>query len=359
MIPTQAYAAFSEAEPLRFFQFERKDPEDHEVLIAIHYCGICHSDIHQVQGEWPGAHFPLVPGHEITGIVKELGKKVTRFQKGDRVGVGCYIDSCRTCFACQSKVEQYCENTVFTYNSPQAHGHTQGGYSDQIIVDENYVFRIPDSLALDEAAPLLCAGITVYSPLKRWKVNAHKKVAVLGLGGLGHMAVKIASALGAKVSVFSRGFEKQQDAKRMGAIDFHSTSEPETFEQLRGSFDLILNTLSAEAPWDLYLHLLRLDGCMVLLGIPPQPVPIMASSLIDSRRCLAGSLIGGTEEIQEMLDFCGKNNITPEIERIPIQQVNEAYARVLAGKVKYRFVLCMDSLKESTTSGSSCFLRKT
>ncbi len=346
MIETQGYAAFSEDEPLRFFDFKRKEPEDHEVLIAIHYCGICHSDIHQARGEWPDSHYPLVPGHEITGIVTELGKKVTRFQKGDRVGVGCYIDSCRTCFACETKLEQYCEKTVFTYNTPLEHGHTQGGYSDQIVVDENYVFSIPDALALDLAAPLLCAGITVYSPLKHWKVNTRTKMAVLGLGGLGHMAVKIASALGAEVTVFSRSLAKQKDAKKMGAVNFHTTSEPKLFEKLQGSFDLILNTISAEVPWDLYLNLLRLNGSLVLLGVPPQAVPVNASTLIDSRRSLSGSLIGGSRETQEMLNFCAKYKITPEIERIPIQKVNEAYTQVLAGKVKYRFVICMDSLKK-------------
>ncbi len=342
------YAAKSAKATLAPYSFERREPGDHDVVIDIKYCGICHTDIHQVGDEWGGSVFPMVPGHEITGVVSKTGSKVTRYKLGDKVGVGCFVDSCRKCDACKKNLEQYCTSgMVTTYNGTEKDGtSTQGGYSNRIVVDENYVLRIPDKLPLAGAAPLLCAGITLYSPLMHWKAGSGKKVAIIGLGGIGHMGVKIAHALGAEVTVLSHSLKKQADGKRLGADYFYATSDPQTFEKLKGYFDLIINTVSAEIDWNQYLELLRLDGSMVVVGIPEKQIPVGSFSLVSGRRSIAGSLIGGIKETQEMLDFCGKHNISSEIELIPIQQVNDAYKRVLNSDVRYRFVIDLKSLEQ-------------
>jgi uncharacterized zinc-type alcohol dehydrogenase-like protein len=349
MSPVKGYAATAVKAPLAPYSFERREPREHDVAIDIRYCGICHSDIHQVRDEWGGSIFPMVPGHEIAGVVTSIGSKVTKYKVGDKVGVGCFVDSCRHCKQCESDLEQYCtEGVVLTYNSREHDGSpTMGGYSEKIVVDENYVLRIPDNLPLDASAPLLCAGITLYSPLKHWHAGPGKTVAIVGLGGLGHMGVKLAHAMGAEVTVLSRSLRKQKDGKRLGADHFYATSDPETFKKLKASFDLIINTVSAEMDWNLYLNLLKVDGSFVVVGVPAKQVPIGAFSLIMGRRSLAGSAIGSIKETQEMLDFCGKHNIVSDIEAIPIQKVNEAYERVLKSDVRYRFVIDMASLKSN------------
>jgi uncharacterized zinc-type alcohol dehydrogenase-like protein len=288
----------------------------------------------------------MVPGHEITGVVHAIGGKVTKFKIGDKVGVGCFVDSCGNCPQCQQGLEQYCtKGLVLTYNSKDRDGRpTLGGYSDKIVVNEDYVLRIPDNLPLDAAAPLLCAGITLYSPLKHWHAGPGKKVAIVGLGGLGHMGVKFAHALGADVTVLSQSLRKQADGKRLGADHFYATSDPKTFQELAAQFDLIINTVSAEMDWNQYLQLLKVDGTMVVVGVPYKPASVHAASLIIGRKSLAGSAIGGIRETQEMLDFCGQHNLTSDIEVIPIQQVNQAYERVLSSDVRYRFVIDMGSL---------------
>ncbi|OFZ23331.1 MAG: hydroxyacid dehydrogenase [Bdellovibrionales bacterium GWB1_55_8] len=346
MIPTKAYAAPSATQPLGPFQFERREPGPHDVQIDIQYCGICHSDIHQIRDEWGGSIFPMVPGHEITGVVRKVGSQVKNYQVGDRVGVGCFVDSCRECDSCREGLEQYCDTgMVGTYNSREKNGTpTYGGYSNHIVVDEQYVLRIPEKLPLDQAAPLLCAGITTYSPLRHWNAGPGKKVAVIGLGGLGHMAVKIAHAMGAEVTVLSQSLKKKADGARLGADHFHATSDPKTFKELSGTFDLILNTVSVELDWNQYLNLLRRDGTMVVLGVPTKAPNVHAFSLIGGRRSLAGSLIGGIKETQEMLDFCAKHGIASDIETINIDQVNAAYERMLTGEVRYRFVIDIRSL---------------
>jgi uncharacterized zinc-type alcohol dehydrogenase-like protein len=344
---TSGYAALTAKAPLAPFSFERREPREHDVLIDIQYCGICHSDIHQARDEWGEAIFPMVPGHEITGTVKAVGAKVTKFKVGDRVGVGCFVDSCRSCPECRRGLEQYCSvRTSWTYNGREKdETPTYGGYSEKIVVDENYVLRIPDKLPLDAAAPLLCAGITLYSPLKHWQAGPGKKAAIIGLGGLGHMGVKLAHALGAEVTVLSQSLRKQEDGKRLGADHFYATSDPETFTKLERYFDLIINTVSAEMDWNQYLKLLKVDGAMVVVGIPEKENAVAAASIVMGRRSLAGSAIGGIQETQEMLDFCGKQKIVSDVEVIPIQQVNEAYERVLKSDVRYRFVIDMASLK--------------
>lgn len=347
MIPAKGYAAAIAKAPLAPFQFDRRDAKEEDVVIDIQYCGICHSDIHQARDEWGGSIFPMVPGHEITGVVSKVGSKVTKFKIGDKVGVGCFVDSCRECEQCKAGLEQFCETGMSaTYNGREQDRKTPtyGGYSNKIVVDQNYVLRIPDNLPLDAAAPLLCAGITLYSPLAHWKAGPGKKVAIIGLGGLGHMGVKIAHALGAEVTVLSQSNKKEADAKRLGADHFFATSEKSTFSKLRGSFDLIINTVSMPLDWNAYLSLLRVDGSMVVVGVPEEQVPIGAFSLIGGRKSLAGSLIGGIAETQEMLDFCGKHNITSDIELISIQKVNEAYERVVKSDVRYRFVIDIASL---------------
>lgn len=342
MIPVKGYAAQGPRTPLTPYSFNRRAVGKNDVLIDIHYCGICHSDIHQVRNEWGGATFPMVPGHEIVGIVSQVGPEVTRFKKGDRVGVGCYVDSCRECANCHDHMEQYCiEGMTATYNSKTRDGKevTKGGYSTKIVVDEYYVLSVPENLPMDAAAPLLCAGITLYSPLKHWQAGPGKRVAIVGLGGLGHMGVKLAHALGAEVTVLSQSLRKEADGKRLGANHFYATSDPETFKQLDSYFDLIICTVSAKMDWNQYLSLLKRDGTMVVVGIPANEVPLNALSLIGGRRSLAGSLIGGIKEIQEMLDFCGKHNIVSDIELITMEEVNEAYERVLKSDVRYRFVI--------------------
>ena len=347
MIPVRGYAAPKAKAPLIPFSFDRRDPREDDVVIDIHYCGICHSDIHQARDEWGGSIFPMVPGHEIAGVVSKVGSRVKKFRPGDRVGVGCFVDSCRHCRYCEQGLEQYCETgMVGTYNGVEKDGKTptQGGYSTQIVVDENYVLKMPSNLPLDKSAPLLCAGITLYSPLVHWKAGPGKKVAVVGLGGLGHMGVKIAAAMGAEVTVLSHSLKKKEDGMRMGAKHFYATSDPATFKSLQGEFDLIVNTVSAQIDWNRYLSLLAVDGTMVVVGIPEHQIPVGAFSLIGGRRSIAGSLIGGIKETQEMLDFCGKHDITCDIELIPIQKVNEAYERVVKSDVRYRFVIDIKSL---------------
>jgi alcohol dehydrogenase (NADP+) len=345
----RGYAALTPKAPLVPFSFERREPREHDVVIDIQYCGICHSDIHQAREEWGEATFPMVPGHEIVGVVKAVGSKVKRFKVGDRAGVGCFVDSCRACPECQRGQEQYCSVlTSWTYNGREQDQltPTYGGYSERIVVDENYVLRMPENLPADASAPLLCAGITLYSPLKHWGAGPGKKVAIVGLGGLGHMGVKLAHALGAEVTVLSQSNRKAQDAKRLGADQFYATSDPETFAKLERHFDFIVNTVSADINWNDYLKLLKVDGAMIVVGIPEKENAVAAASLVMGRRTLGGSAIGGIEETQEMLDFCGQHNIVSDIEVIPIQKVNEAYERVLKSDVRYRFVIDIASLKQ-------------
>ncbi|MFV8256236.1 NAD(P)-dependent alcohol dehydrogenase [Bdellovibrio bacteriovorus] len=348
MIPVNAYAAYQSKEPLKPFKFERRDPGVDDVQIDIHFCGVCHSDLHQVRDEWGGSKFPMVPGHEIVGKVVKVGSNVKKFKIGDAVGVGCLVDSCRHCSSCDEGLEQYCENgSVGTYNSLEKDGKTvtQGGYSTQIVVNQDFVLSISPKLPLDKAAPLLCAGITTYSPLRHWKVGPGSKVAVMGLGGLGHMAVKLAAAMGAEVTVLSSSNKKKDDAHRLGAHDYAATSEKETFKKYNRKFDLIINTVSAPIDLGAHLQLLKRDGTMVLLGVPDKPEAIHAFPLIGARRSLAGSLIGGIAETQEMLDFCAAKGVTSDIELIAIDKINEAYERMLKGDVRYRFVIDIASLK--------------
>ena len=310
-------------------------------MIKILYSGICHSDIHQARQEWGRAIFPMVPGHEIAGLVTEVGSAVTKYQVGDRVGVGCMVDSCRECENCRSGQEQYClGGNVMTYNGIDKDGEpTLGGYSQSIVVDERFVCKIPDAIALEAAAPLLCAGITLYSPLKHWKAGPGKRVAIVGMGGLGHMGVQIAAAMGAEVVVLSQTTAKEADGRRFGASDYYATSDPETFKTLRGHFDLIVNTVAANLPVDKYLSLLRLDGAMVNVGIPTEPDTYRTFSLSLMRRTLSGSNIGGMPETQEMLDFCGAHGIGAQIELIGVDEVDEAFERVINSDVRYRFVI--------------------
>jgi alcohol dehydrogenase (NADP+) len=344
MIKAKGIAAFSAKEPLRDFKFERRDPKDHDVVIDIKFSGICHSDIHTVRSEWGEAMYPVVPGHEIAGVVRAVGAKVKKYKVGDHVGVGCMVDSCRHCENCERDLENYCLNGMNpTYNGFEKDGKTptQGGYANVIVVDENYVLRIPDSLPLDKAAPLLCAGITLYSPLMHWKAGPGKKVAIMGLGGLGHMGVKIARALGAEVTVLSHSEKKREDALRMGAHHFVSTHDGAAFAQHANEFDLIINTVSAELNMADYFGLLKTDGSLVVVGIPEKPLSIHPFSLVPMRRSYSGSMIGGIKETQEMLDFCAKFSVAPEIELIKPSQVNEAYERVTKSDVRYRFVIDM------------------
>ena len=347
MIQAKGIAAFSAPEPLRPFRFERRDPKEHDVVIDIRFSGICHSDIHTVRSEWGQAMYPVVPGHEIAGVVRAVGSKVTKYKVGDQVGVGCMVDSCRTCENCEHDLENYCLNGLNpTYNGFEKDGKTptQGGYSDVIVVDENYVLRIPNSLPLDKAAPLLCAGITLYSPLMHWQAGPGKKVAIVGLGGLGHMGVKIARALGAEVTVLSHSEKKREDAMKMGAHHFISTQDKSVFKKHAGQFHLIINTVSVELNMADYFGLLKTDGSLVVVGIPEKPLTIHPFSLVPMRRSYSGSMIGGIKETQEMLDFCAQHGITPEIETINPAQVNEAYERVLKSDVRYRFVIDMKAI---------------
>ncbi|MET8768177.1 NAD(P)-dependent alcohol dehydrogenase [Streptomyces sp. NPDC004658] len=341
MTTVAAYAAPAAKAPLERTTIERRAVGESDVLIDIKFAGICHSDIHQVREGWGEAIFPMVPGHEIAGVVAEVGPGVTRFQVGDRVGVGCMVDSCRECENCRRGEEQYClKGMVGTYNAIGKDGEpTYGGYSEKIVVDENYVVRIPDGLSLDVAAPLLCAGITTYSPLSHWNAGPGKKVAVVGLGGLGHMAVKIAHAMGAEVTVLSQSLRKKDDGLKLGADHYHATSDPKTFEELAGTFDLIVSTVSAPMDFGALLSLLKTDGALVNVGVPEEPVSLNLFSVIGGRKTLAGSMIGGIRETQEMLDFCAEHGIGAEIEPISAAEINEAYERVLASDVRYRFVI--------------------
>jgi uncharacterized zinc-type alcohol dehydrogenase-like protein len=336
-----AYAAPSAGEPLAPTTFDRREVGARDVLIDIKFAGICHSDIHSVRGDWGPQPFPLTPGHEIVGVVAEVGPDVTHHKVGDRVGVGCMVNSCQECKNCKAGNEQYCSNgMVGTYGAVDRDGTTtQGGYSTHVVVDSGYVLSIPENIDFAAAAPLLCAGITTYSPLRHWGAGPGKNVAVVGLGGLGHMAVKLAHALGAKVTVLSQSLKKQEDGLRLGADHYYATSDPDTFEALANSFDLIINTVSAPIDVNAFLGLLAVDGTLVNVGAPPEPLNVNAFSLIANRRAFAGSNIGGIRETQEMLDFCGKHDIVSEVEVIPADKINEAYERVLASDVRYRFVI--------------------
>ncbi len=347
MLSTKGYAALAAGAALRPFSFDRHDVGASDVLIAISHCGICHTDIHLTRDEWKISAFPMVPGHEIVGTISLVGTAVKNFQVGDRVGVGCFVDSCRTCKACREGQEQYCElGMVMTYGGrDKAGGITQGGYSTQIVVDENYVLKIPHALSSAGAAPLLCAGITTYSPLHHWGIGKDHRLGVVGLGGLGHMAVKIAKALGAEVTVLSSSEHKRDDAFKLGATNFALTSDPQTFTNLQRHFHYILNTVSAPIDYNAYLNLLQTDGTMILLGVPDRPTPLAAFPLIFNRRRIAGSVVGGIRETQEMLDFCAEHRIESDIETIAIEHVNEAYERMLKGDVRFRFVIDVASLK--------------
>lgn len=348
MTTVHAYAATSASEPLAKTTISRRAPGPHDVMFDIHFAGICHSDIHTVRAEWGQPNYPVVPGHEIAGIVTEIGSAVTAFAVGDRVGVGCFVDSCRDCANCRAGLQQYCTGggMTGTYNAVGRDGQpTHGGYSGAIVVDENYVLRIPDSLALDAAAPLLCAGITTYSPLRHWKVGPDTRLGVIGLGGLGHMAVKLGAAMGAEVTVLSQSLKKMEDGLRLGAKHYHATDDREVFKKLRNSFDIILNTVSADLDLRRYLGLLDLDGVLVELGLPENPLVVPAFPLLGMRRSITGSAIGGIPETQEMLEFCAVHGVAPEIEVIEPDYINQAYDRVLASDVRYRFVIDTGSLR--------------
>ena len=341
-----AYAAPSATEPLVPTTIERRDVGPKDVLIEIKYAGICHSDIHTVRGDWGAITYPQVVGHEIVGVVAEVGSEVTLHQVGDRVGVGCMVNSCRECENCLAGMEQYClKGNIQTYNGVDVDGSiTQGGYSTHVVVVEDFVLRVPESIPFDAAAPLLCAGITTYSPLAHWNAGPGKKVAVVGMGGLGHMAVKIAHAMGAEVTVLSQSLRKQDDGLKLGADHYYATSDADTFTQLANTFDLIINTVSAPLDLDAYLRLLRLDGTLVNVGAPAEPLPLHVFTLFGNRRSFAGSGIGSIGETQEMLDFCAEHGIAPETELITADYINEAYERVLKSDVRYRFVIDTASL---------------
>ena len=344
------YAAHDPKKPLAPFAFERREPGAEDVQIEILYCGVCHSDLHQARDEWGNSTFPMVPGHEIVGRVTKVGSAVTKFKEGDLAGVGCLVDSCRTCPDCQTDLEQYCNNSVFTYNSPDKHNpgkSTYGGYSNHIVVDQSFVLRVSKKLELAAVAPLLCAGITTYSPLRHWKIGKGHKVGIVGLGGLGHMGVKFAHAFGAHTVLFTTSPGKAEDAKRLGADEVVISKNPEEMQKHAQSFDFILNTVAAPHDLDQFLSLLKRDGTMCLVGVPDHPHPSPSvGTLIFKRRALAGSLIGGLKETQEMLDFCAEHNITSDIELIDMQDINTAFDRMQKSDVKYRFVIDLASLKQ-------------
>ena len=349
MFPTNGYATHGADQPLKPFSFERRDPTPRDVQIDILFCGICHSDLHIARNEWGGGTtYPCVPGHEIVGRVVKVGREVKKFKEGDLAAVGCMVDSCRTCPNCEEGLEQFCDETVFTYNSKDKHtgGVTYGGYSASIVVDQDFVLRISDKLDLAATAPLLCAGITTYSPLRHWKVSKGQKVGVVGLGGLGHMALKLANAFGAEVTLFTHSPGKTADAKRLGAHEVVLSRDEDAMKQQANKFDFILDSVSAKHDLNAYLELLKRDGTMTLVGAPPELPPVGAFPLIFRRRSLAGSLIGGIPETQEMLDFCAEHGITSDIELIAIDKINEAYERMLKSDVKYRFVIDMARLKK-------------
>jgi uncharacterized zinc-type alcohol dehydrogenase-like protein len=346
MPKASGYAAQSAKTPLAPFSFDRRETREHDVAIAIKFCGICHSDVHQARDEWGGGIFPMVPGHEIAGVVTAVGDKVTKFKVGDKVGVGCFVDSCRTCTECIAGDDNYCELGInLTYNGREKDGSpTYGGYSDKIVVDENYVLRIPENLPLDAAAPLLCAGITLYSPLKHWGAGPGKRVAIVGLGGLGHMGVKLSHALGAHTTVLSQSMKKADDAKRLGADEFYAMSDPETAKKLANTFDLIISTVGVAMDFGPYLSMLKKDSSLVLVGAPEEASMFNAFGVIVNRKSIAGSMIGSIQETQEMLDFCGEKNIVSDIEITPMDKVNEAYERMLKSDVRYRFVIDLATL---------------
>lgn len=341
MTKSRGYAASAARVPLAPFDFTRRTPGPGDVLIASRYCGVCHSDLHQVRDEWGGSTFPMVPGHEIVGHVTAVGRAVKRFKPGDAVAVGCMVDSCRTCANCRDGEEQFCERgATFTYNSRDAQGQpTYGGYSNNIVVDQDFVVAVPGSLDLAAAAPLLCAGITTYSPLRYWRVGKGSVVGVVGLGGLGHMGLKFARAFGAHVVQFTTSMSKVADARRLGADEVVLSNDPSAMKAHAGSLDFILDTVSAPHDIGLFTRMLRRNGTLTIVGVPDSPFTVPAFSLIGGRRSLAGSLIGGIRETQEMLDFCAKHGIVSDIELIPMQAINEAYERMLKGDVKYRFVI--------------------
>ncbi len=343
----RAYAAQTAAAPLAPFEIPRREPGPHDVELEIDWCGVCHSDLHQVRDEWGGALFPMVPGHEIVGRVVRAGAAVTKLRAGDLAGVGCMVDSCRSCESCGRDLEQFCaQGAAFTYNSTEMDRRTPtyGGYSKAIVVDERFALRVAPGQDLSAVAPLLCAGITTWSPLRHWKVGKGSRVAVVGLGGLGHMAVKLAAALGAEVTLLSTSASKERDARRLGAHEFALTSADGTFRKLAGRFDLVLDTISARHDLNKHLAMLRVDGAMVLVGVPPEAAPVHAFSLIGARRSLAGSLIGGIAETQELLDFCAERKIVADVEVIAVRDVNAAYERMVRGDVRYRFVLDLATL---------------
>ncbi len=347
MSTQNAYATPAADAKLAPFSIERRTPGPDDVKIDILYCGVCHSDIHQARNEWGNSVFPMVPGHEIVGRITEVGAHVTNFKVGDLAGVGCFVDSCRTCAACEAGEEQFCSTgMVGTYNGQEKDGSpTYGGYSTDIVVDQKYTLHVSEKLDIKGVAPLLCAGITTYSPLRHWKVGKGQKVAVVGLGGLGHMAVKFAVSFGAEVTVLSTSAGKEADARKLGAHQFAITKDAAQMKELQGKFDFILNTISAQHDYNEYLNLLTLNGTMVVVGVPPQPSLVAAFSLIFGRKSLAGSLIGGIRETQEMLNYCAEHNITSDVEMIDIKDINEAYERMLKNDVKYRFVIDLVSLK--------------
>jgi len=347
MLQSFGYAAFDPQSPLRPFAFQRREPGPSDVLIDIAYCGVCHSDLHQVRNEWQGTTYPIVPGHEIVGHVVDVGTEAGDFKPGDRVGVGCMVDSCGICPDCLDHQEQFCNATVFTYNSPDPHtgAMTYGGYSNRIVVDRHFVLRVSDTLALAGVAPLLCAGITTYSPLRHWRVGAGHKVGIVGLGGLGHMGVKFAHAFGAETVLFTTTPEKAADAQRLGAHQVVVSKDPEAMRRHLGSFDFILDTVAAAHDLDAYLSLLKRDGTLCLVGVPERPHPSPnVGNLIFKRRSLVGSLIGGIRETQEMLDFCAEHRIVADIELIAMPDIDAAYRRMLNNDVKYRFVIDMATL---------------
>ena len=349
MLKTRGYAAGAAGEPLKPFEFERRDVGARDVLIEIHYCGVCHSDIHQARGEWGDEIFPMVPGHEIVGRVARVGPEVTRFKEGDTAGVGCFVDSCRVCANCKDGEEQYCENHLAaTYNGTEMDEKTPtyGGYSSRIVVDEAYTLRIPEGMPPSNAAPLLCAGITTYSPLRRFKVGEGTRAGIVGLGGLGHMGVKLAASMGAEVTVFSTSKGKEPDAAALGAHKFVVTKEEGSLEALAGKYDFILDTVSAPHDLNAYLNLLGREGVLALVGVPEKPSEVEAFALIKNGRSLAGSMIGGIRETQEMLDYCAEKNISSDVEVIPIQRIAEAYDRTVRGDVRYRFVIDISSLND-------------
>jgi uncharacterized zinc-type alcohol dehydrogenase-like protein len=340
MIKTKGYAGTSAHAPLAPYQFERREPRADDVVIEVTHCGICHSDIHTVRSEWGEAKYPCVPGHEVVGKVVKVGKKVKRFKVGDYAGVGCMVGSCGKCPSCKSGEEQYCPNVIFTYNSTDTDGtNTLGGYANMIVCREKFTLKIKKGLPLDRVAPLLCAGITTYSPLKRFGTKKGSKVGVVGLGGLGHMAVQIAKAMGAEVTVFSTSPDKEADARKLGAKKFVVTKDPGNFAAHAGKLDLIVDTVSAPHDFSMYLSTLKVGGTHVLVGASPEPNHVAAFALIAGRKQLAGSLIGGLKETQEMLDFCARKKVFAEIELIPASKINEAYERTIKSQVKYRFVI--------------------